>query len=118
MAYFAKLDENNIVTEVISVSDSDCLDSNGIEQEEIGVAFCQNLFGGTWRQTSFNRRIRKQFASIGFAYDSATDSFVPPKPYPSWVLDEDNVWRAPTRLALDAEGVWLWSEQNLAWEKQ
>ena len=103
---------------MISVSDSDCLDSNGIEQEEIGVAFCQNLFGGTWRQTSFNRRIRKQFASIGFAYDSATDSFVPPKPYPSWVLDEDNVWRAPTRLALDAEGVWLWSEQNLAWEKQ
>jgi hypothetical protein len=118
MAYFAKLDENNIVTEVISVSDSVCVDSNEIEQEEIGVAFCQNLFGGTWKQTSFNRRIRKQFASIGFSYDEETDSFVPPKPYPSWVLDEENVWRAPTRLPLDAEGVWLWNEENLIWVKQ
>lgn len=79
MAHFAKLDESNKVTEVIVVNNNELLD-NGIESEAKGIRFCQSLFGGNWIQTSYNKNIRKNYAGIGYMYDSNRDAFIPPKP--------------------------------------
>lgn len=79
MAHFAKLDESNIVTEVIVVHNNELLD-NGVELEAKGIAFCQSLFGGIWKQTSYNGNIRKNYAGIGFTYDEQRDAFIGPKP--------------------------------------
>ena len=89
MAHFAQLDENNVVTQVIVVGNKDCSDANGVEKESIGIAFCERLFGGNWKQTSYNGNIRKNYAGIGYSYDAARDAFIPPQPSPEWTLDED-----------------------------
>lgn len=101
MAYFAELDENNIVLRVISVSNEITTPQNSEEQEQLGINFCQNLFGGTWIQTSFNGRIRKNYAGIGFVYDADRDAFIPPKPQDNgWVLNEETcLWSNPEREA-------------------
>jgi hypothetical protein len=93
MAHFAQLDESNIVTQVIVVHNNELLD-NGVESEAKGAAFCQSLLGGNWIQTSYNGNIRKNFAGIGYTYDSARDAFIPPKPEEgNWVLNEDTcIW--------------------------
>ena len=78
MAHFAKLDDNNIVTQVIVVNNSELLDENGQESEAKGIAFCQSLFGGNWKQTSYNANFRKNYAGIGFVYDPVLDEFNPP----------------------------------------
>jgi len=78
MAYFAQINDSNVVTRVISVNDAECLDQYGQENEAIGALFCHNLLGGTWLQTSFNARIRGKFAGIGDIYEEATDTFVTP----------------------------------------
>lgn len=78
MAYFAELDQNNIVKRGISVNDSEYKDQYGNENEDIGALFCHKLLGGTWIQTSYNARIRGKFAGIGDIYDSATDVFISP----------------------------------------
>lgn len=88
MAHFAKLDESNIVTEVIVVHNNELLD-NGVESEAKGIAFCQSLFGGNWKQTSYNGNIRKNYAGIGFSYDEQRDAFIPPKPEGDWILNEN-----------------------------
>lgn len=88
MAHFAKLDESNIVTEVIVVHNNELLD-NGVESEAKGIAFCQSLFGGNWKQTSYNGNIRKNYAGVGFSYDEQRDAFIPPKPEGDWILNED-----------------------------
>ena len=89
MAHFAKLDDNNLVTEVIVVHNNELLD-NGVESEAKGIAFCQSLFGGNWIQTSYNGNIRKNYAGIGCSYDPVRDAFIPPKPTEGeWILDED-----------------------------
>ena len=88
MAHFAKLDENNVVTQVIVVSDKDTSDANGVEKEYIGAAFCERLLGGTWKKTSYNGNIRKNFAGIGYIYNEELDIFLSPKPFPSWVLNK------------------------------
>ena len=101
MAYFAELDENNVVLRVISVSNEITTDQNSEEQEQFGVHFCKNLFGGIWLQTSFNGRIRKNYAGVGFVYDANRDAFIPPKPQGSgWVLVEETcLWSNPEREA-------------------
>lgn len=78
MAYFAEINESNIVQRVISVNDAECLDQYGQENEVVGALFCHNLLGGTWLQTSFNARIRGKFAGIGDIYDPTTDTFNSP----------------------------------------
>ena len=100
MAYFAELDENNVVLRVISVS-NEITTQNSEEQEQRGINFCQNLFGGTWIQTSFNGRIRKNYAGIGFVYDADRDAFIPPKPQgDEWVINEETcLWSNPEREA-------------------
>ena len=102
MAHFAKLDENNFVLQVIVVHDNELLDESNVEQESKGIAFCQNLLGGRWIQTSYNRNIRKNFAGIGHIYDAQRDAFIAPQPEgEGWTLDEDTcVWR---NAALEAE---------------
>ena len=98
MAHFAQLDSNNVVTQVIVVSNDDITDSNGNEVESIGVAFCQKLLGAdtNWKQTSYNGNMRTRYAGIGYSYNSSLDAFVPPQPYASWTLDNTSKdWVAP-----------------------
>lgn len=89
MAHFAELDENNIVLRVVVVHNNELLDDMGLsESEQKGIDFCVSLFGGRWIQTSYNGKIRKNFAGEGFTYDQRRDAFIPPQPGPEWVLDE------------------------------
>tara|TARA_R110000765_G_scaffold233804_1_gene336899 strand:- start:230 stop:619 length:390 start_codon:yes stop_codon:yes gene_type:complete len=96
MAHFAVLDGSNVVTAVHVVADADCLDGDGNESEAVGIAFCEALWGaGTYKQTSYNHNMRKQYGFVGTTYDASADAFISPKPYPSWTLDSDNDWEAP-----------------------
>jgi hypothetical protein len=105
MAHFAEIDANNIVQRVIVVPDS---------EEANGAAWCAALLGGTWLQTSYNGRIRKNFAGIGYSYNAVLDAFVPPQPYPSWVLDESTCnWEAP--IPMPPGGPWQWDEDIEDW---
>ena len=121
MAHFAKIDENNIVVEVIVVDNKDCADANGTEKEYIGAAFCERLFGGTWKQTSYNGNIRKNYAGIGYTYNADLDAFVPPQPYASWLLNEETAqWEAPTPMPADAgtgepPKMYSWDEATTSW---
>jgi hypothetical protein len=116
MAHFAQIDSDNIVTQVIVVSNNDCGGGDFPASEEIGVAFCTNLLGGTWKQTSYNNNFRKRYAGIGYAYDAERDAFIAPKPYPSWVLNETTCdWEAP--VARPETGFWVWNEEELQWDE-
>jgi hypothetical protein len=103
MAHFAEINSTNTVLRVIVVAD---------EHESNGAEWCSNLLGGTWVQTSYNHNIRKQYAGIGFTYDADADVFVAPQPFPSWSLDSNHDWQAPTPKP---EGDWLWDESKLSW---
>ena len=101
MAHFAKLN-NNIVTEVIVA------EKNFINSGRVGDEFL-------WVQTSYNGNFRKNYAGIGFTYDSIRDAFIAPKPYPSWTLVEDTCqWTAPTTYPTDGK-VYKWNEDTTAW---
>ena len=114
MAHFVRL-ENGVVVQGIVVSNQDTADEHGVEKEDIGIAFCSNLLGGTWKQTSYNARIRKNYAGIGYTYDETLDAFVPPKPFASWLLDTDKAqWKAPVDYPTE-EGRFTWDEDALAW---
>ena len=106
MAHFAQLDGNNVVTQVIVVSNDDTSDSNGVETESIGVAFCQKLLGAdtNWKQTSYNSNMRGNYAGIGYTYMSnvatlgvgSTDIFISQQPYASWTINTTAAqWEAP-----------------------
>lgn len=119
MAHFAQLDDNNVVTQVLVVNNSDILDDNNVEQESLGVAFLQNLLGSdtTWKQTSYNGNIRKNYAGIGYTYDAERDAFIPPQPFASWLIDEVTcLWAAPidrptlTQEQIDAGSFYTWDE--------
>ena len=115
MAHFAQLDENNVVLQVIVVHNNDCLDENGNESEAVGVAFCQSLLGGNWKQTSYNGNMRFNYAGIGYQYDPIRNAFIAPKPYPSWVLDETTCqWNAPTPMPIDDKR-YRWDEPTTSW---
>lgn len=115
MSHFAELDENNVVKRVIVVANKDTADADGNEKESIGVAFCQKLLGGNWVQTSYNGSIRKNYAGIGYTYDVALDAFVPPKPFPSWVLNSDTAqWEAPVPMPTDGKK-YSWDEASQSW---
>lgn len=91
MAHFAQLDESNIVTQVVVVHNNELLDENGVENPIKGARFCQELLGGNWIQTSYNGTIRKNFAGIGYTYDSTRNAFIAPKAncHVEETLDED-----------------------------
>ncbi len=109
MAHFAQIDENNIVTQVLVVPDN---------AEDRGQDYLANDLGlgGTWVQTSYNNRIRKNYAGVGFTYDAVRDAFIAPKPFDSWVLNEDTCrWEAP--IAYPTDGVmYKWNEDKKDWE--
>lgn len=112
MAHFAELDDNNTVLRVTVVSNADLRDENGVEQEALGIAVCEQQLGGRWVQTSYNGNFRKRYAGIGYTYDPALDVFLPPKPYPSWAVNADGDWEAPTP---QPEGDYTWDEPSLSW---
>ena len=115
MAHFAEIGLDNTVLRVIVVHNNDCLDSNGQESEAVGAEFCRTLFGGTWLQTSYNANIRKNYAGIGYTYDSTRNAFIPPKPFTSWVLNEQTcLWEAPNPMPTDGK-FYTWDEPTLAW---
>jgi len=114
MAHFAQLDEQNIVMQVIVVANQELL-QDGIESEEKGIAFCQSLFGGNWKQTSYNGNMRKNYAGIGYIYDSQRDAFIALQPYPSWTLVEETCrWIAPVAYPTDGK-LYNWDENTLSW---
>ena len=125
MAYFAKLGTGNIVEQVISINNSVITDSNGVEQEQLGIDFINNLYGtrDVWKQTSYNGNIRKNYASVGYKYDQTRDAFIPPKPFASWTLNETTcLWDPPvarpelTQEQIDNNNYYTWNETNQTWD--
>jgi hypothetical protein len=116
MAHFAKIGLNNKVIEVLSVHNDVLKDSNGVEQEFNGIDFLTKLTGwAIWKQTSYNKNIKKNFAGIGYTYDEDRDSFIPPKPFNSWILNEDTcLWEAPIIKPQD-DKIYYWNETITNW---
>jgi hypothetical protein len=129
MASFAKLNSENIVTTVESVVNEVLKDSNGVEQEQLGIDFLKTLYNepnAVWKQTSYNTvgnvhllggtPFRKNHAGIGYTYDENKDAFIAPKPFNSWILNEDTfLWNAPIAYPQDGN-VYDWNEQTLSWD--
>ena len=109
MAHFAKLDANNVVTQVIVVSNDDCTDPHtGEEDEVLGIAFCKKLLGGNWKQTSYNNNMRGNYAGIGYKFHTgvatlgvgSTDVFLPAQPHASWTISTtEATWVSPLGAA-------------------
>jgi hypothetical protein len=122
MAYFAKLGTGNIIEQVISINNSVITDSNGIEQEQLGNDFINKLYNtrDVWKQTSYNNNIRKNYAGIGYQYDQSRDAFIPPKPFNSWILNENTCrWEAPVAMPtiqLEENQHYSWNESTLTWD--
>jgi hypothetical protein len=126
MASFAKIGLNGKVIEVLSVVNEVLHDSNGIEQETIGIDFLTKLTGyPVWKQTSYNTYggvhnnggtpLRKNHAGVGMIYDETRDAFIAPKPFNSWILNEDTcLWNAPVAKPNDGE-LYTWNESTLTW---
>jgi hypothetical protein len=116
MAHFAKIGLDNLVTDVLVVANREIMDSTGVEYESIGVEFFKNLTGHeTWIQTSYNGTIRKNYAGVGYTYDSQRDAFIAPKPYPSWTLVEETCrWVSPVAYPTDGK-IYYWDETTLSW---
>jgi hypothetical protein len=131
MASFAKIGLNSKVIEVLSVHNNVLKDSNGTEKEDIGIDFLTKLTGyPLWKQTSYNTHggvhnnngtpLRKNHASIGYTYDENRDAFIAPKPFNSWILNEDTcLWNAPVPMpttGLEENEYYSWSESIINWE--
>jgi hypothetical protein len=128
MASFAKI-ENNIVITVVSVVNEVLKNSNGIEQEQLGIDFLKTLYNepnAIWKQTSYNTvggvhllggtPFRKNHAGIGYTYDETKDAFISPKPFNSWILNEQTCnWNAPVARP-DDNNMYKWNEEILNWE--
>jgi hypothetical protein len=129
MASFAKLDNNNIVIQLVAVVNEVIKDSNGIEQEQLGINFLKTLYNepnANWKQSSYNTNagvhslggtpFRKNHAAIGYQYDSQRDAFIPIKPYNSWVLNEQScTWEASIPYPQDGN-IYGWNEETLSWD--
>ena len=119
MAHFAEIDENNIVTRVLVVGD---------DQEHRGQEFLADDLdlGGTWLKTSYNTQggvhtlggtpFRKNYAGIGYSYDETLDAFIPPKPFASWLLNEETCnWNAPVEMPVEEGKFFTWDEDTTSW---
>jgi hypothetical protein len=117
MAHFAKIGLNSKVIEVQVISNEVLKDSNGVEQEVNGIDFLTKLTGyPIWKQTSYNNSIRKNYAGIGYTYDETRDAFISPKPFNSWILNEDTCkWESPIAKPQD-NNLYSWNESILSWD--
>jgi hypothetical protein len=129
MAHFAKLGTENIVLQIVVLSNNAILDEDGKESEQIGMDFLNNLYktNDVWKQTSYNTfggvhkldgtPLRKNYAGIGYTYDETRDAFIAPKPYSSWTLNEDTcLWEAPVAYPDDGK-VYDWNEETTSWDE-
>jgi hypothetical protein len=116
MAHFAKLNNENIVEQVLVVHNAVLLKADGTESELKGKQFLNATFGNAkWLQTSYSGSIRKNYAGIGFTYDLERDAFISPKSFNSWLLNEENCrWEAPVPYPTD-DKMYSWSEEELNW---
>lgn len=115
MAHFAELDENNVVLRVVVVDNRDTSDSSGVEREHIGSAHLEKILGGVWKQTSYNATFRKNYAGVGYTYNTSLDAFIPPKPYASWILEQNTCqWQAPIEQPATG-GPYTWDESTTSW---
>lgn len=114
MAHFAELDETNTVLRVLVVH-NDITYLNDVEYEQRGIDFLNDLFpdSGEWKQCSYSGSFRGRFVGAGSTYDSDSDIFLSPKPFPSWVLDEETEWQPPTPYPDD--GYHDWDEDTTSW---
>ena len=127
MAHFAEINNSNKVLRVLVVDDKDTQDEDGNEVEAVGAKYLSDGFGGTWKRTSYNTSIgvhrlgstpfRKNHAGKGYTFDEIRDAFIPPQPYPSWVLNEDTcIWDSPTAMPSDGKE-YNWNEDTKSWEE-
>jgi hypothetical protein len=122
MAHFAELDENNVVIGVLVVN-NDVITIDGEESELAGINFLDSIYGHRrWKKTSYNALntgYRKHYAGKGFTYDGEWDAFIPPQPYPSWLLNYDTfIWESPVPRPENEEGFeWKWAELRKEWIK-
>jgi hypothetical protein len=117
MGHFAKLDDANVVTDVIVVSNETLNNLPFPESEPVGVAFLTEWSGGytNWKQTSYSASFRKNFAGVGFTYDLVLDAFISPKPFPSWLLNTTTCqWQAPIPYPTDGK-TYYWNEDTQQW---
>ena len=124
MAHFAKIGLNSKVISVHSIHNNELKDANGVEDENLGIEFLTNLHGWPlWKQTSYNDNIRKNFAGVGHTYDEDRDAFIAPKPFASWILNEETCqWNAPvampelTQEQIDNKNSYSWNEETKQWD--
>ena len=120
MAHFAELNDNKVVTRVVVIGNDIPANGGTLEDNDMhidGEKFCIKLFkGGVWKQTSYNHNFRKQYAGIGYTYDSAKNKFISPQPHNSWALDANDDWQAPVTYPTNTtEKTISWNEENLKW---
>lgn len=114
MAYFAHIDDEGTVLQVISISNSIAVDPAPLVSEPLGQAFIASLgIEGEWKQTSYNGNFRKRYAGIGYKYLKDDDVFIAPQPYPSWTMDENYDWQPP--IPEPKEGLYSWDEESGQW---
>ena len=116
MAHFAQIDENNIVKQIIVITNEDCGNLEFPESEIIGQNFISSIgLYGVWKQTSYNSSFRKRYAGLGDIYDENRDVFLPSKPFSSWVLNEETcLWEAPIERPSDGK-VYTWNNDEQSW---
>ena len=124
MAHFAELDDNNVVQRVIVVGNDVTTAAGPLGENDMhvdGETWCSTKLGGVWKQTSYSKAFRKQYAGMGYVYDSSKDKFLTPQPYASWLLDDNDDWQAPVAVPALGTGstgkeiVPKWDEDNLRW---
>lgn len=119
MAHFAKIDDTGTVIDCIVISNDVAPDPAPTNSEPLGQAFIAGLaakdarLAGTWKQTSYHGSFRKQYAGIGYTYDSVADVFISPQPFASWTLDENYDWQPP--IPMPSDGIWVWDEATMSW---
>jgi len=117
MAHFARVNEDWIVEQVIVVNNDVMKNNLGVECDWLGEQFCQSLYGKhtKWIQTSYNGRIYKNYAGVGYRFDPHRNAFIPPKEYASWLLNEETcLWNAPVPHPTDGKA-YVWDEDAIRW---
>ena len=116
MAHFAEIDDDNKVLRVVVVDDDHIRDADGRHNELLGQEYCSRILGGNWVQTSYNATFRIRFAGVGYEYNEELDAFIPPRPFLSWLLNEENYnWEPPVEMPDDGNR-YLWNEVIMEWQ--